>query len=323
MECVNDLNITSGVFNNKGYAHIQGTYNNNATTNLGINSLLRVNNYNNDNSGIINGTSDAHDLSEYPRILIHENSQNNGFIYGKNLVFDKTIVSNPSNINFGFDAVLNPENISSTILYAIKGNPLGTGIPIKDCSMIDKFYSVLSLEATQENICPGTCITITPHLSLLQNSGQLAYYEMQTLTNFLWQPGNQTSPTIVVCPTTDQVYNFSTEYLGCQYTGQIQINVTNLSVNVGPSIYPPIGGPNYQLNPTIGGGVPPYSCTWSSNQASFSSNICNPVYTPSSSDLLTLTVVDANGCSGSGTLFVKFPNDQYAELKKTKMEHII
>lgn len=312
----NFINV-QGSFYNNSFTKVASTFSNNGTVYLGFASFLQVYNYENTTAGIINGSTEPNEYDDYAKIHIRNNSTNSGFLNGKALVLDETLVSNSTNVGYGFDVVLNPGNILGGIFYGLKGQLPGTGnAPIPICIVMDRFFPFPDLRATETRICPGTCISITPYLYLPITFGQATSLGYAVLTNYLWKPGNSTAPVLNVCPASTQTYTFSTIYSGCTYSSAITITVDNLNVVVTPALSYLDPGVTCVINSQTSGGQSPYSCLWTvpGNPNPIYTN-CNisPVSTVVDAEYL-LTVTDANGCKGTATARIKPLPRQYADL---------
>ncbi len=326
LTCNINMSLSQGaVLNNYSVMKVLNSFTNTATMNLGFSSYTRLKDYYNLSTGMINGSTDATDVSEYAKMLISGSSRNDAVINGKVLVYDQSLVSSSANgnINYGFDIVNNPSNISSDAQYAAKGVAPGTGNPPGiNCNLLGKFYSKLAVQSTGGPICQGACITLSPGF-FNQFGFNNSYTDPVPLSNFLWSPGGSTASSINVCPSATQTYTFSTTIAGCVLTAQITIVVnSNLSVSISPNIlyyFPDVSYSASSTVPFISGGTAPYTCVWiDSNTNSTISTACTNNFQPvnGNGDLI-LTATDANGCKGTGTLKRRVVDNQYAELSRS------
>lgn len=310
----NNLTNTGGIFSNNSFTQVNSDLINSGTINLGVLSFLRTFNYTNNPDGSINGSSGANDISEYPKILIDQNSTNGGAVRDKILIYDMTLSRGETNAGYGFDVLLGGSQIDDGTDFATTA-PVTGEPPVQNCNFLNQFY-LLSLTPDGMSVCSGQCITMTPYFSILINPNTAyAQYQQINWSNYQWQPGGQTAPTMQICPTDNTIVTISTTYNTCVYTATAQVFVNGIIVSPGPTIYPPNTGTTYQMNPGISGGTPPYSCVWSSSSSGWGATMCNPPYTANMSETLKLVVTDAGGCTGTGYRQVRFAPDQYAELK--------
>ena len=78
----------------------------------------------------------------------------------------------------------------------------------------------------------------------------------------------------------------------------LQVNAgTDTTINTGDSLQ--LGG-----IPSISEGTPPYSFSWTPSSGLSDSSVLNPIAFPDSTTVYTLTVTDANNCSGEGDVTV-------------------
>ncbi len=98
-----------------------------------------------------------------------------------------------------------------------------------------------------------------------------------------------------------------TDQFGCFAEDQVSVIVTNPNLTAeagndvsfcqGASVSITLGGV-----PTAVGGTPNYTYAWSSNPPGFSSNVANPIISPTVTTTVTVVVTDANGCVASDTV---------------------
>ena len=126
--------------------------------------------------------------------------------------------------------------------------------------------------------------------------------------NFNWSTGQNHVDTIHVCPLNTTVYTVTmTDSTGCTATDNATISVNpQLHAHAGPdqischndSVY--IGQPPFSAN----GGLPPYTYSWSSNPAGFTSTSAMPHVYPTVTTTYYLTVTDSLGCTDKDSVVV-------------------
>jgi hypothetical protein len=142
---------------------------------------------------------------------------------------------------------------------------------------------IVSVTPVEVEICEGTSTTLTA-------SGALSYE---------WNPGGSTSSSITVSPNSNANYTVTgTGINGCTATASSTVIVKSAprNVNAGADTY--IGFcETYQLESSATGNNLTY--TWAPSSNLSSTNIADPIFTPSASGIFsyTLTVTGENGCS--------------------------
>jgi len=125
---------------------------------------------------------------------------------------------------------------------------------------------------------------------------------------YSWAPASNLSSTTVARPVVNSFAGLPVTYTvtvtdanGCVGTDQVVVTPVNAVLSdAGPDVAlcrgfsTPIGGA-----PSASGGTPPYTYAWSPAAGLSSTTVPNPIATPASTTVYTLTVTDVNGCSMS------------------------
>lgn len=151
----------------------------------------------------------------------------------------------------------------------------------------------LSVTLNDTTNCIGSAVPLTP--TITGNIGALSY---------LWLPGNQTTPTIFVGPSSPTTYTvIVTDSLGCSDTATATVSPSAIGVVATANPNPACIGSFIQLlaTPT---GVAPFAYTWLPAINLSNSAISNPTITSYDGVTITYTVfiADAQGCSSSDTV---------------------
>ncbi len=332
-----DFLITNTVtsVNNNGYLNVIRDFNNQSTINLAIESLIQTKNYYNlGNTGIINGPSSYIDTALYANILISDYSENTGYVNGYVAVYDQSIVSNTTNIGYGFDQITNPARIAAIVLFGAKAVGPGVGNPaVIACPILKKSFYSVQISANPNPVCPGQPVQLTSQLvlSVLAN-GPPSYYIVLPVTgpptvSYSWLPAisfaNPNLQNQTVSPLVTTNYVVSVSYNNCLFTANITVNVhPAIIANAGPDKpfvsfpgnFVQIGG-----SPAQTGGTAPFTYNWSPNLyfTNASNNTQpNPFVNPPVNTTYILTVTDSKGCIGVDQMDVYVLDAIYAVLAK-------
>jgi len=155
------------------------------------------------------------------------------------------------------------------------------------------------------SLCPGAITGITLGGSPTAQGGTASYA-------YSWAPSNGLSSTSVSNPvanptSTTKYYVTVTDSKGCIAVDSVQIFVyPSMTVNAGADTTicnhttVQLGG-----SPTAGGGVSPFTYSWSPTTGLSSSVASNPLATPGSTRTYTVVVTGNTGCSASASVTVK------------------
>ncbi|RMG92629.1 MAG: hypothetical protein D6706_16565, partial [Chloroflexi bacterium] len=135
-------------------------------------------------------------------------------------------------------------------------------------------------------VCDGVCATLSGTASGGNGGFTFEWYDPVSNQTFVGQ-------TIQVCPIGSRTYTLTVrDALNCTATDQVTVNVNqrptadagpNKSVCSGRSVT--IGG-----SPTASGGSPPYTYSWISSPAGFTSTSANPAVSPTQNTFYSVTV---------------------------------
>jgi gliding motility-associated-like protein len=122
-----------------------------------------------------------------------------------------------------------------------------------------------------------------------------------------------TGTSINVCPTITTTYTAQVVHTNCNnttvtVTDQVIVNVSSLTVNVNPATTTICAGNNIQLNASATGAT---SYTWAPATGLNNPNIPNPIASPTTTTIYTVTASDGN-CSGTATVTVNVTSLQNA-----------
>jgi hypothetical protein len=142
-------------------------------------------------------------------------------------------------------------------------------------------------------ICFGKCVDLTA-----TGSG----------TIFNWSTGQNNLATINVCPVATSIYTVTmTDANGCTATDNATVTVNpQLTASAGPNQFSCFGNCvtiGQAPNPAVGGSAP-YSYSWSSVPAGFTSTTDLPSVCPTVTTTYTLTVTDAAGCTATDDIII-------------------
>lgn len=146
-------------------------------------------------------------------------------------------------------------------------------------------------------LCPGACANLVVGGTCNSN------------TTYTWSPTSTLScsvcPNPVACPTVTTTYSVTGTTPGCP-TGNaiVPVTVSTLTASAGPDIFMCCNLFD-TLEPVISGGTPPYTVTWSPSTDLFCPGVgpytpgacTDPVVRTCTSNVYTLTVTDAAGCT--------------------------
>ena len=122
----------------------------------------------------------------------------------------------------------------------------------------------------------------------------------------------------VVAPTQTTTYFLTvTDANGCQEFTQVIVTVLPpLVANAGTDqeMCHPSNGGEVQLNGSASGGTPGYTYLWEPAEGLSNPNIANPIASPSSTTIYTLTVTDAFGCQDTDQVQVSVTNEVVVEI---------
>ncbi|HTL81905.1 MAG TPA: gliding motility-associated C-terminal domain-containing protein [Bacteroidia bacterium] len=136
-----------------------------------------------------------------------------------------------------------------------------------------------------QTICNGTCAN-------LSGSGGVTYN---------WQPGNQSTSNITVCPLTTTTYTLTvTDANGCTGTGSVTVNISTPSVTASPDVSICSGNTTILLANGPNGNT--YS--WSPAGSLTGANTANPTASPLSTTTYTVTATNSFGCTAVDSVMV-------------------
>jgi len=128
---------------------------------------------------------------------------------------------------------------------------------------------------------------------------------------FMWTPSaglnDKTIQKPLATPTVTTSYILTvTDVRGCVQSDTVKLTVNALPiVNAGPDTLNICSGGSKQLQPTIASTALPLSFLWEPPAGLSAVNTPNPIASPISSQVYTLTVTDNNGCTKSDQLLVR------------------
>jgi len=132
-----------------------------------------------------------------------------------------------------------------------------------------------------------------------------------TLIQYRFRANAGTSTTISwdipangACEYTDPSGNIITSFYN---NANITVTANPLIVNAGNDACISSGG-NLQLNASVSGGTAPYTYIWSPSTGLNNSSILNPIASPASTTIYTLTVTGNNACSGTDQININVNN---------------
>ncbi|MEI7595565.1 MAG: PKD domain-containing protein [Bacteroidota bacterium] len=208
-----------------------------------------------------------------------------------------------------------PANATS---YSWTSNPAGFTSNVAN-PIVNPTATTTYIVTVNNNGCTGTdqvVVSMSPSLTVNAGNDLTTCPGVNTTlsaspanaTSYSWtsNPAGFTSSIAnpVVNPTATTTYIVSVNNNGCSGSDQIVINMaSSLTVNAGSdvSICP---GSNSQLNASPANAT---SYSWISNPAGFTSNIANPLVTPTATTTYSVSV-NNNGCSGLDDVIVTIRN---------------
>lgn len=310
------ISNVNAVVNNNSYLDVSREFNNVGTYNGGLSSYLRTTNYYNLNNGTINGPSGISSDDQYAKILIAGQSENTGYINGKVLIHDQTLVGTANNNGYGFDQVNNASRISSNTAFAAKS--VGPGPIITLCSLLQSIYSVAA-NASPASVCPGGSVNLTSQFYqkvtftlYIWPSGSITITLNLPLsipaTSYTWTPGSLVGQNQTVSPSTSTTYTVKVNYLSCVFTKTVSVTVqpaftTSISSNNSPVCFPSV--PPLVLNSVLTPVPAGPSYQWYFNGVAVGTGGTSPSINPSSTGNYYLKVTSSAGCtSTSNTITV-------------------
>lgn len=188
-------------------------------------------------------------------------------------------------------------------------NPGGlTGATVNVTPTTTTSYTVTGTSAG----CNGTAtvtVNVNPNPTVTASSSPAAICNGSSATltgagasTYTWNPGGQTGTSISVSPGSTTTYSVSgTSAAGCVGNGTVQVTVNPTPVILPSSNSPVCSGGTLNLNAGVG-----VSFSWSGPNG-FSSAVQQPTITnvtAANAGIYTVTVTDAAGCVGTGTVSV-------------------
>jgi gliding motility-associated-like protein len=145
----------------------------------------------------------------------------------------------------------------------------------------------VSLVATPDTICNGSIGTLTA--TATGGTGSYSY---------AWSPGGGTTASVQVNPSTTTTYSVTvTDQSSCSTVGSITLTVLaspTVSAFANPDTI--CAGQTSDLTAQASGGLVPYNYLWSNSQTGSVTTVSPQITTN-----FTVTVTDANGCSGTAS----------------------
>ncbi|MGP8217333.1 MAG: hypothetical protein ACLQQ4_17325 [Bacteroidia bacterium] len=196
-------------------------------------------------------------------------------------------------------------NLSATTGATVSANPTST--------------TTYTVTGTNSNGCANTqmvtitvnplpTLTITPSSSIICNGGSTSLTASGAST-YTWAPSTNlsatTGTTVSANPTSSTTYTVTgTNSSGCVNTQTVSVTVNaTVTVSIGQVMNVKCnGGDNGQASAGVQGGTSPYTYSWNTS----------PVQTNSTATNLTaggytVTITDANGCTGTATVSITQP----------------
>jgi len=150
------------------------------------------------------------------------------------------------------------------------------------------------------NLAPNPTITVTPDQSICP--GESAFLAAGGAATFTWMPGNITTQTISVNPTSTTIYTVTGDNGICTSTNTVQVTpISNPTLSISPNA---TVCPGTAATLTVGGAA---NYTWTPNTFLNSDNTASVISTPTTS--ITYTVDGATGaCASTTTVSVVVQN---------------
>ncbi|HTF03674.1 MAG TPA: T9SS type A sorting domain-containing protein [Bacteroidia bacterium] len=140
-------------------------------------------------------------------------------------------------------------------------------------------------------ICPGSCATLTA-------SGAATY---------VWNPGGMTGSSVSVCPGVNTTYTVTgTAASGCTTTATATVSIATsptVTTTASPGTLTPPSATTSLLSSTVSGGSG-FTYSWSPAATLSNATVSNPVATPTTTTVYTLTVTNSAGCTATSTVQV-------------------
>ena len=180
-----------------------------------------------------------------------------------------------------------------------------------------------TVSGTDSNGCTGTAtvsitLTIPPAVTASGNATicfgdntSLSANSNPAPSGYSWSPGNglscTTCPNPIATPSFSNTYTvYVTDIYNCVSSATVSVSVGTIPVvaAIGSTTICP--GNQATLNANANNGQTPYSFYWSPPNNLNNPNSQNPIATPNTTTIYTVTVTDANGCSAdtSTTIYV-------------------
>ncbi len=284
------LNSSTIVNNNKTII-VANTFSNTALFNVASQSILYTKNYyNSGGAAFITGPVSGRDIDQFPKLVITDLSDNSGYISNNVFIYDASLISNISNLGYGFDTVTNSERIASTVYFASVSIAPGNGNqPGVNCSGIANLYAInmssnitvtcgqVRPQANVVNVIPISPNTQTVTVSLPANT-------------YTWQPGGATGGAPLLYPSATTVYTvYATLSNGCVISNTLLVTVTNPGPTIQyNNIIPYASNSNLTFTVTMSNSIS--GGTYSSSPPGLSLNAGTGVITASLSSFGTYTV---------------------------------
>ncbi len=304
-----NLSNANAIVNNNSFIDVSRDFNNSGNFNGGLASYLRTNNYYNNNTGTINGPSSIANDDQYARVAISGHSENSGYINGKVLVHDQTLVGTANNNGYGFDQVSNTSRISSNTAFAAKS--AGPSLPIITlCSLLQSIYSVQANASPLTTCSGGTVALISQFYQKVTFT--LFFWPSGTITftlniplgipssSYTWTPGPLTGQNQTVTPAVTTTYTVAVNYLSCIFTKTVTVTVlpsfaASISANNTPICFP--SSPALLLTSTLTPVPSGPTYQWYLNGVAVGVGGTSASINPSAAGTYYLKVTSASGCT--------------------------
>lgn len=195
------------------------------------------------------------------------------------------------NIAGATSTTYNTGPITSTLYYqaVVTGSGWwpgsGCGSTASGATVVTVNPSPTADAGVNQSVCSGSCVT-------LNGTGGVSYD---------WQPVNQNTQSINVCPTSSTTYTLTvTDANGCTGTDNVTVNISSASVTASPNVS--ICNGNSTI--LVASGPNGNSYNWTPNGSLTGSTTANPTATPTTTTTYTVTATNAIGCTAVDSVVV-------------------
>ena len=209
-------------------------------------------------------------------------------------------------------AILDPDTSDPLVAPPLTTTYIVTVRDSQDCGIYYTSDSIL-IEVYNEFICRIFVDSLTHDTHICSGDSVPLYCDADLevgAVEYRWSPDYRITSTIsqtpTVFPETTTIYTVIAEDdSGCVDTGYVEIEVSNIQVDIDAEADIICLGDYILLNAEISGGIEPYEVIWTPVAFVVTPDSSSTYASPETSTTFTLWAIDSMGCVGSGNVFVE------------------